>query len=362
MWRLVVSELAGKSVYKNQKLLFMSTIKANVKAIYYQGKKIQSAFFGKDTKPIFRSESARYVLFIQMSKEMWDFDTDGTGEIMFHKVINGFLPELFRRWQDLGARHLLSIILFTRMEYERTLTSTFELPKEDPQDPGITHDGEKKPYKDFYRVLVSDMASGEWSAILTQLKKEFKVFLRDVSIRNTCPLQNLSLNQEGFFSRGEGPRDIIAGHPTAAKHSNILEAINVASSQFSGDYIDRDLVRTGLSIIVVTPGSGVFEVDHNLLNLTTDVLVENGVGIGRLQLPLISFEVLTGLLIQTSYAYLECLYILCLCSSTRDQRWTWLMTVPRESQRYWGLMRNIQAVSEVMGALAPFRPLTRPMI
>ena len=279
MWRLVISELAGKSMYRGQKLLFMNTIKAHVKTMYYQGRKIQSAFFGTGTKAIFRSESARYVLFIQMSREMWDFDVEETGEIMFHKVINGFLPELFKRWQDIGARHLVSIILFTRMEYERPLSSTFEHPKEDPSDPSITNDAGKQPYKDFYRVLVSDMASGEWSAILTQLKREFKVFLRDVSIRTVSPLETFSLGREGLFGSGDTPREIIAGRPTAASQGNILEAINVASSQFSGDYIDRDLVRTGLSIIVVSPGAGIFEVDHRLLNLTTDVLVENGVGI-----------------------------------------------------------------------------------
>ncbi len=56
-------------------ILFMGTIKAQVIAVYVDGRKVHSAFFGKNTRPIFRSESARYVLFLQMAREMWDFDS-----------------------------------------------------------------------------------------------------------------------------------------------------------------------------------------------------------------------------------------------------------------------------------------------
>ncbi|MCJ1404520.1 vacuolar membrane-associated protein iml1 [Xylographa trunciseda] len=277
MWRLVVSELANRSMYKGQKLVFMGTIKAQIRTIYMNGHKVQSAFFGASTKPIFRSESARYVLFIQMSKEMWDFDTDGTGEIMFHKVINGFLPDLFRRWESIGARHLVSIILFTRLEYDNRLapSSDVGLPQGEEGD-NLRFETNETPFRDFYRVLVSDMASGQWAAILTQLKKEFKVFLRDVSIRTASSAEKSSLGQD---SVPKGAHDVIAGRPTAAMQGNILEAINLASSQFSCDYIDRDLVRTGLSIVVISPGTGVFEVDRTMLTMTTDTLVENGVGI-----------------------------------------------------------------------------------
>ncbi|MCJ1383834.1 vacuolar membrane-associated protein iml1 [Xylographa soralifera] len=276
MWRLVVSELANRSMYKGQKLVYMGTIKAQVRTIYMNARKVQSAFFGASTKPIFRSESARYVLFIQMSKEMWDFDTDGTGEIMFHKVINGFLPDLFKRWECIGARHLVSIILFTRLEYDNRLVPRFGEGMIHEKEGDLHFKPNKLPFRDFYRVLVSDMASGQWAAILTQLKKEFKVFLRDVSIRTTSSAEKSSLGQDSI---PKGAQDVIAGRPTAATQGNILEAISLASSQFSCDYIDRDLVRTGLSIVVISPGTGVFEVDHNMLTTTTNTLIENGVGI-----------------------------------------------------------------------------------
>ena len=278
MWRLVSSELSNKSMYRGQKILYMGTIKAQIKTIYIRGQKVPSAVFGPSTKPIFRSESARYVLFIQMSKEMWDFETDGTGEIMFNKVINGFLPELFKRWQEIGARHLVSIVLFTRLEYDVGISTEFvhhQLQFNISRLP-LTPDGVR--YKDFYRVIVSDMSSGAWARILQQLKQEFKVFLRDVSIQSVESDENGDTNPSHANANGMG-KTSIAGHPTTATRGNILEAIGLASSQFSDDFIDRDLVRTGLSIVVITPGTGVFEVDYNTLATTTDILIENGIGI-----------------------------------------------------------------------------------
>lgn len=279
MWRLVSTELANRCIFRGQRIVFMKSIKASIKTIFVKGRRVSSAFVHASTKPIFRSESARYVLFIQMSTEMWDFDADGTGEIMFDKVINGFLPELFKRWEQLKVKHLVSIVLFTRMIYEDrpATSSTNANPNQERlyrQDSGGDNDS-----KDFYRVVASDMASGEWADILNQLKKEFKVFVRDISIRKPDAGDHLPLGADISSALANTPSHVIAGHPSAATHGCILEAINLASSQFSSDYIDRDLVRTGVSIVVLTPSAGLFEVDYNLLVATTENLIDNGVGI-----------------------------------------------------------------------------------
>lgn len=277
MWNLVVSALVNKAIYTDQRVSFI-TIKAVVKDIFVQGQKVTSAFFDASTKPIFRSESARYILFIQMSKEMWDFDADGTGEIMFGKVINGFLPELFKRWEQLGVKHLVTIVLFTRLEYEKGLTAGFVNTEMDTSNPRVSFVDETS-YRDFYRVVVSDVVSASWANILSQLKTEFKVFLRDVSIRQPKTGQYLSLGTGLAAASTDLPKHIIVGRPSTAIRGNILEAINLASSQFSCDHIDRDLVRTGVSIAVVTPGTGLFEVDYKMLVKTTENIVEKGFGI-----------------------------------------------------------------------------------
>jgi hypothetical protein len=285
MWRLTVGDLVNRTVYKGQKILFMGTIKAQVTAVYLNGSKVQSAFFSTTTKPVFRSESARYILFIQMSREMWDFDSEGSGEIMFNKVVNGFLPALFKKWASLKARHLVSIVLFTRVEYDTGLTSELAARVHDSAfHTGIQVDGNKKPYKDFYRVVVSEMSSGSWTTILYQLKREFKFFRKDISMHRINTVSSLDATLPGDDTRGVlGTR--MEAQPSLAMYGNVLEAINLASSQFANDYIDRDLMRTGISIVVITPSPGLFEVEYEMLRMTTEALIGNGIGIDLVCLP-----------------------------------------------------------------------------
>ncbi|KAM4057020.1 vacuolar membrane-associated protein iml1 domain-containing protein [Hirsutella rhossiliensis] len=264
MWRLTAGELTQRTVYKGQSILFLGTIKAQVTAVFVEGKKVHSAFFVRDTRPIFRSESARYVLFIQMAREMWDFDSESSGEIMFDKVVNGFLPAMFKRWVFLKVKHLVSIVLFARVEYDTGLSN--ELASSALRCDyytGIQPSGNRRPYKDFYRVVVSQMASGEWTKILYQLKREFNFFRRDISLHH----------------------QMVKAESSLSIHGNVLEAINLAASQFAHDYIDRDLKRTGISIAVITPGPGVFEVDYETLRRTTEALVGNGIGIDLICMP-----------------------------------------------------------------------------
>lgn len=278
---MTVEELTGKTIYKGQSVLFMGTIKAQVTAIYVDGHKVHSAFFTRDTRPIFRSESARYVLFIQMAREMWEFDSENSGEILFSKVVNGFLPALFKRWALLKAKHLVSIVLFARVEYDSGLTAEFSDLESDYYT-GIQPGGARRPYKDFYRVVVSEMGSGEWTTILHQLKKESNFFRRDIN-----------LHHHTMYSRsetdGEVPKDTpsnrVKADSTLSMFGNVLEAINLASSQFAHDYIDRDLSRTGVSVAVISPGPGVFEVDYETLRRTTEALVGNGIGIDLICMP-----------------------------------------------------------------------------
>ncbi|KAF5866678.1 vacuolar membrane-associated protein iml1 [Aspergillus alliaceus] len=273
MWRLVMSELAEKIIYKGQKIVFMGSIKATVKNIFIRGKKVLSGFFSPQTIPVFRSESAKYVLFIQMSREMWDFDSEGTGDILFSRVINGFLPELFKRWANSDARHLVTIVLFTRVEYDASTIASSSLGSENLTSMfGPNH----VPTRDFYRVVVNDMASGHWTTILDELKKDFRTFLRDVSTLKVHDADTPTINGTGA---SKFQPVTIAGRPSTALRGNILEAIHLASSHLAFDHIDRDMVHTGTSIIVITPGSGVFEVSYESLASTTEALTNRGIAI-----------------------------------------------------------------------------------
>ncbi|PKS07305.1 hypothetical protein jhhlp_005907 [Lomentospora prolificans] len=285
MWRMTVGELTERTVYKGESVLFMGSIKAQVTAVFVDGQKVHSAFFSRNTRPIFRSESARYVLFIQMSREMWDFDSDGSGEIMFNKVVNGFLPAVFKKWALLKVRHLVTIVLFARVEYDAGLSDDLVLSASDSEYyTGVQPSGLKRPYKDFYRVVVNEMASIEWATILKQLKREFNVFRRDISLHHQRPESAFVSRARDSSGNAIAPSRVKAV-PCLAMYGNFLEAISLASSQFAHDYIDRDLVRTGISIVVISPGPGVFEVDYEALRRTTESLVGNGIGIDLVCVP-----------------------------------------------------------------------------
>ncbi len=106
------------------------------------------------------------------------------------------------------------------------------------------------------------MSSNEWTKILYQLKRELNFFRRDISIHHLTGMARSTGSQDALDK--ENALNRIKAEPSRAMYGNFLEAINMASSLFAHDYIDRDLMRTGISAVVITPGPGVFEVNLRL--------------------------------------------------------------------------------------------------
>jgi hypothetical protein len=195
---------------------------------------------------IFRSASAKYFLFIQMSREMWEFDEDG--ELYFEKAVSNFLPHLFTRWKDEGTNHVVSIVLFTRVFYETKI-----------DDPLINQAADGRYYKDFYKVLADWETTDDWMSVIGPLKMEQLNFQPNVLLRT------------------EGGRKVVSGQISMAYEGNVLEAVNLALNPFDKHFVDRDLMRTGLSIILITPGVGKFWVNKKLLRLTNERMTDNGI-------------------------------------------------------------------------------------
>ncbi|KAI8928325.1 hypothetical protein BC831DRAFT_548431 [Entophlyctis helioformis] len=294
MWRLKMS-LIGTALYRGKKLVSLG-VRGQVKDIIVNGTSYKCGFVTDTTKSIFRSETAKYFIFIQMSKEMWEFDEDG--ELFFEKCVHGFLPELFARWKEIGANHVVSIVLFARIMgaginvshhghgHSSSSSSSnngsnininitpddplpqFNLDAGDFETPlGFASAGEYRsatgqPCRDYYRVVVDRETRADWAQVLVPLKKEFVRFQRDV-------LEQREAKGLSFLSGSNSP----------ASEGNILEAINLALNPFDKHYVDRDLMRTGLTIVVVTPGTGFYEVDKKLCRLTWQRMVDNGVGL-----------------------------------------------------------------------------------
>lgn len=127
--------------------------------------------------------------------------------------------------------------------------------------------------KDFFRVAVDFERKADWLPSLADIKKQFERCEREILLDFHLTKLRSSL--------GSAPEEDarILGRWSYAYEGNVLEAINLALNPFDEHYIDRDLSRTGLSLTVLTPGTGHFAVDKNLLRLTTERMIDHGVGL-----------------------------------------------------------------------------------
>ncbi|KAJ2741700.1 vacuolar membrane-associated protein iml1, partial [Coemansia sp. BCRC 34301] len=247
MWRLW-RNLSQKIVHNNKPTNMEGLIRASVRRIYKDGCQIPCGYIDSQTQPIFRSESGRFIIFIQMSEEMWAYQEDGT--LCFEKAANYFMAELFRRWNEKQLNHMVTIVMFSRWFYSARDCLFF---------PDLILDEDSgRYYRDYYKVIADMEVRPDWSVFLPDILAEFSSYRRDI--------------QEISTSRGRRLR----GDLSRASEGNILEAINLGINSFASHHVDRDLARTGLSTIVVTPSFGVFDVPKPLLRMTTERMLHYG--------------------------------------------------------------------------------------
>ncbi|KAK5135272.1 hypothetical protein LTR08_005374 [Meristemomyces frigidus] len=247
MWR-IMQRLDSTVVYKGQKVNYLGNTAAEIQDVFVNGRNVDSAYaIQAKTKPIFRSGSARYTILLQVSKEMLEGWVDG--DLMYERVLSGYLPELFRRWEALRVRHEVSVVLFGR-----STTASEAGPHGDKTS-------------DFFHVIAAGVPSTKWPGLLRQLK--------------------------ATFNGNRLPRQV-----SLAARGSMLEALHMAAMDFANDNIDPHLNSTGTSIIAITAGAGLFETRHQLLQATTQLLMGNSIGVDIVALspqplhpvPLFSYE------------------------------------------------------------------------
>lgn len=232
MWQMIRS-MDGGIIYRDQEIKFLGSDTAIARTIYINGQESDSAFVRQPiTKPIFRSGSARFILLIQVSREMLERWIDG--RIMYETLIEGYLTELFSRWERLKMRHHFSVILFGEGA-DSTASSN-------------AHEGDSYGEGDFFHVICQDVPGSDWRSIVQRLKQAF------------------------HSSR-------LSRQVSLARHGNLLEAIYTAALDVVNDSMDPHLSNTGISIIAITAGTGYFDSDHSLLKQTTNLLLGNSIGV-----------------------------------------------------------------------------------
>lgn len=246
MWN-ISGLLSDQCVYKNEKLSFIDgSIRLSVNKIYKNGRKYFSSFVGRNTKIVFRSDSARLIVFIQISLEMWNFEE--SGQQMFHKLMNSFFPKAFQKWKDLGTHHLITIILFSSVDAKGEKIRYAE--------------GETPPNKtDYYRVVVDQVHILLWNEIMATLRLEFANFKRDIYLHKNKHVDT-EHPQEYLIQTGILP---------SAKGS-VLEAINLGMSLVCDDFKDSFLRQTTNHFIMISPGTGLFDVSYDMLIRTSKLI------------------------------------------------------------------------------------------
>ncbi|WVO20164.1 vacuolar membrane-associated protein IML1 [Cryptococcus decagattii] len=275
MWRLGMS-LEGTTLHVGEKVsLAGGAVRAEVNFIIRdekskdgigKPKRYSSGIVTAKTKTIFRSKSAQAYLFIQLCEETWQFDEDG--ERYVEKVVHGYLPELFARWADKGTSHVVTIIFFARIFYR---DDEVEYLRKHDMVNMLSQDYSGQWYKDFFKVAVDLERRNDWMSSLPEIKKQLEKSEREILLDYHLGL---------LKAKGVAEEEVkIVGKWCFAYQGNVLEAINLALNPFDEHYVDRDLSRTGLSITVVTPSTGHFAVDKNLLRLTTERMVDHGMSV-----------------------------------------------------------------------------------
>lgn len=242
MWNFS-SSLIKSCVYSDQRLSFLNYRTGTVRYIYKDGKKVVSAYVGQKTKIIYRSESAKLIFLVQLSREMWHFEENG--EIMFHKLVNTLFPKIFKKWRDKSTHHSITIVLFTSVD----LTDI----------PWVCFGNGERPNtrRDYFRVVVDQVNIFHWDRIMANLRLEFANFKRDILLNLSSNANPDSSNNSKFY--------IIDGESLPSVKGNILEAINLGLSLVIDRFRNTDLKHCLSHFVLITPGTGLFDVDYNLL-------------------------------------------------------------------------------------------------
>jgi len=255
-------------IYEGQRLHEPNRgIQANAREIRHGDHLARSGIVTEDTKITYRSRSARIFWLVQVSAEMWDYASpyergreESLCELYFDRFIS-FVYELFAKWKEIEATHSLNVVFFSR-----TFLTTGPAFNESDMSRLDQKDVYGRLYEDHYRTVIENETRSDWESLVRRIKEAFVRYPHEIG-------WNLSTG-------GDGRR------PSTASQGNVLEAINVTLNLLQYHYLDRDLQRTGNSIVLVSAGSGIFEVDKGLASITYQRMMDHGIGSDMLSLGL----------------------------------------------------------------------------
>eukprot|EP00039_Didymoeca_costata_P032616 m.38567 g.38567 ORF g.38567 m.38567 type:complete len:1187 (-) comp9451_c0_seq1:68-3628(-) len=262
--RRLKTHLGGQCVYSNKVIRFAG-MRARIGQMWNcKGQEVSSGLISENTHLVFRSFSAGVYVLVEMSAEMWHLGWEGIQKV---ELVAEFVNTLIDKWDQKKCTHTLSVILFCRKYYPAEVKGL----RVGNNCVRLRYDAKKRGYHDFYRVIVNSRRMPNKNEVVVRLRQELNTF--KTCIKNSC----VALLADGEPASGQG---VIA--PSRA--SNVLEAINLALTALDLHFINRSFIRTGLSVTVLTAGSGVYDVDKKVNIITERRVMDGGFGVDVISL------------------------------------------------------------------------------
>jgi len=201
---------------------------------------------------------------VQISAEMWEYDQ--AGDLYYEKFLQKFVGPLLDRWQALSTSHSLSVVFFARTLYaDRDIAAAHASNGagtgwhgEDMQAKGShlhRRPSDGMHYQDFFKVVIENVAELIKTNIIKTLKQEFWAFPK---------LLKWKLGKAA---------------PSDAASGNVLEAINTTLNVLDKHHMDRDLLRTGNSIVMVSASPAFYKVNPWMAQISKQRMMDNGIGL-----------------------------------------------------------------------------------
>lgn len=292
--------MIGRTVHINQNI-DLEGVNVLTQEISLQEQPLKCGIITEDTNIVFRSRSARVFWLVQISSEMWEIDKNG--DLYFEVFLKRFVEPILDKWKLLGVAHSLSIVFFTRTYYymndtamKSDVVNKDEIERSTNAPKCLISIDKNICYQDFYKIVLDNCVYSDKIAFIRSMKEEFWNFPRIVnwhlgthkftpnefqkhhqqqqqqSTNNDLPAPKNMKNNSSKMDMGN---DFYAV-PSGSSGGNVLEAINTTLNVLDKHFMDRDLERTGNSIVMISPGVGFFEVDSKVARITKQRMMDNG--------------------------------------------------------------------------------------
>jgi len=225
---------------------------------------------GPQTKIIIRSQSAQIVLFLHITRDLWEFDVT-TNRPVFLKMVNSVCDSI-QTAIDSGRHHYLVLLITGRF---MSATGRADDMYEKIFDSGI----EKINVKNFRKNLLeffnffpifSNWKDCAFYDPIRLVPKTYPKWFSDNCESNTPSNVNYVKDSTICGTKYSSHQNTHQKDPPVTScDTHILESINLALSHFSKHHLDRKLRYTGTQITLVTSNTGIIRaMDSGMVNVT----------------------------------------------------------------------------------------------